>query len=163
MEFLWDNELAFERFVHTGPQGEPLPTGERRKEYERQLNELRKDNQYAMGAGDLLIDGVSAVLGVNILIMRTDTPNQHPFDMHTPALLGGESKHNSPIFLSFSERKTHYEEARPLDAASEAKLLVVQETFLEHNHWPYQYGKDIDLTQENEGHDETGQQKQDLV
>ena len=92
-----------------------------------------------MGAGDLLIDGVSAVLGVNILIMMTNTPDKHPFDLHTPAALGGELKHQSPIFLMYSQAGSHYEEARPLDAASEAKLLVVQETFLKHSYWPRRY------------------------
>ena len=142
VEFLWDNELAFERFE----LGEAVPTGERREEYQRQLNELRKRDQYAMAAADLLIDGASAVLGVNILIMRTDTPDKHMFDLHTPAALGAELKHNSPIFLMFSAAASHYEEARPLDAASEAKLLDVQETYLKHNHWPHQYGTENDPT-----------------
>ena len=79
-----------------------------------------------MEAGDLMIDGTCAVLGVNILIMRTDTPDTHPFDMHTSAAFGGELKHKSPIFLMYSAAASHYEEARPLDAASEANLLVVQ-------------------------------------
>ena len=162
VEFLWDNQHAFDRFVHTGSQGEVLPASERREEYERQLNELRKENQYAMGAGDLMIDGICAVLGVNILIMRTNTPNEHPFDLHTPAAFGGELKHKSPIFLMYSAAASHYEEARPLDAASEAKLLVVQETYLEHNYWPHRYETGKDPTGENEGHHETGQNSQEV-
>ena len=89
VEFLLDNDLAFDRFEHSGAQGEVLPLGERREEYKRQLNQLRGENQYAMAAGDLMVDGICAVLGVNILIMRTNTPDEHPFDLHTPASLGG--------------------------------------------------------------------------
>ena len=179
VEFLFDNDLAFERFVHTGSQGEFLPDDERRKEYERQLEKLRQENQYAMGAGDLLIDGICAVLGVNILIMRTNTPDNHPFDLHTPAALGGELKHQSPIFLMYSAAGSHYEEARPMDAASEAKLLLVQKTYLEHNYWPYKYGTDNtrkvedtddilckptgeDLEKDHCTTKETGQQSQDV-
>ena len=152
VEFLFDNDLAFERFEHTGAQGEALPLGQRREAYEAQLIELRNKNQYAMGAGDLMIDGICAVLGVNILIMRTNTPNRHPFDLHTPAALGGEPRHKSPIFLMYSVAGSHFEEARPLDSASEANLLVVQETFLKHNYWPVQYETDEDPTSDNEGH-----------
>ena len=86
-----------------------------------------------------MVDGICAALGVNILIMRTDTPDDHPFDLHTPTAFGGQLKQESPVFLMFDAAKSHFEEARPLDEASEAKLLVVQETFLKHNLWPFKY------------------------
>ena len=60
----------------------------------------------------------------------------------------------------YSAAASHYEEARPLDAASEAKLMVVQETFLEHSHWPHQYRKEDDPTHMDGKHNETDKQSQ---
>ena len=150
VDFLCDNDLALDRFVYNRPDlpdDEYVPPAERGQAFQEQLNDLRRGNQYAMSAGDLMIDGVCAALGVNILIMRTDTPDDHPFDLHTPTALGGQLKQESPIFLMFTEARSHFEEARPLDAASEARLLVIQQTFARHGFWPFKYksGKRIDL------------------
>ena len=142
VDFLWDNDLALDRFVYNPPDladNEYVPLAEKREAYQQQLNDLRRKDQYAMSAGDLMIDGISAALGVNILIMRIDTPDNHPFDLHTPTALGGQLKEESPIFLMFSEARSHFEEARPSDAASEAKLLVIQQTFDSHGFWPFKY------------------------
>ena len=150
VDFLCDNDLALDRFVYNRPDlpdDEYVPPAERRQAFQEQLNDLRRGNQYAMSAGDLMIDGVCAALGVNILIMRTDTPDDHPFDLHTPTALGGQLKQESPIFLMFTEARSHFEEARPFDAASEARLLVIQQTFARHGFWPFKYksGERIDL------------------
>ena len=150
VDFLWDNDLALDRFVYNPPglaNNEYVPPAEKREAYQQQLNDLRRKDQYAMSAGDLMIDGISAALGVNILIMRIDTPDNHPFDLHTPTALGGQLREESPIFLMFSEARSHFEEARPADAASEAKLLVIQQTFASHGFWPFKYksGERIDL------------------
>ena len=46
-----------------------------------------------------------------------------------------QARHESPLILLYDRDASHYEEARPLDEASEARLLTVQEHFMEHGVW----------------------------
>ena len=139
VDLLQDNERALPLFECTGPGGEFLSEEERVQEFRRQLAALRQNDQYAYSAADMLVDGLSLLLRLNILLFNTSTPDQLPISFHTPSRLGGDdvqARHESPLILLYDRDGSHYEEARPLDEASEARLLIVQEYFLEHGVWP---------------------------
>ena len=93
VDFLSNNESAFGYFDFEGRDGIIYSPEERRTEYNRQLQELRKEGQYAMEAGDLLVDGMSAYLGLYIMVIRTSTPH-HPVQLHYPSTFGGKLKHH---------------------------------------------------------------------
>ena len=138
VDLLEENERALPLFICTGPGGEFVSEEERRQEFMRQLAALRQRDQYAYSAADLLLDGLSLFLGLNILVINTSTPEELPISFHTPGRLGGDAvqaRHESPLILIYDRDATHYEEARPLDEASEARLLTVQEHFMEHGVW----------------------------
>lgn len=139
IDLLKDNDNAFNKFEIEGPQGQILSEEMRREEYNRQLEELRREGQYAMEAGDLMADGMSAFLGLNIVLFRTSTPDTHPIHVHVPQTFGGTLRHDMPLLLIFDADHSHYEEGRPADMASDQNLIYVKEIFLEHDYWPYQY------------------------
>ena len=139
VDLLKDNEYAFDKFVFVGPQGEFLSEEARREEFNRQLEELRRDDQYAMAAGDVLIDGMSAFLGLSIVLFRTSTPDKHPINVHVPETFGGTLRHDMPLLLIYDETHSHFEEGRPADMSSDQNLIHVKEIFLEHDYWPFIY------------------------
>ena len=139
VDLLKDNEDAFNKFAFEGRQGEIVTEEVRREEYNRQLEELRREGQYAMEAGDLMADGMSAFLGLNIVLFRTSTPDNHPIHVHVPQTFGGTLRHDMPLLLIYSAEHSHFEEGRPADMASDQNLIYVKEIFLEHDYWPYQY------------------------
>ena len=138
VDLLKDNEDAFNKF-NLGPEGDFVTDEVRREEFNRQLEELRKEGQYAMQAGDLMGDGVSALLGLYIVLFRASTPDNHPIHVHSPLTFGGTVRQEMPLLLVFDETHSHYEEGRPADMASDQNLIFVKEIFLEHDYWPYRY------------------------
>ena len=138
VDFLSNNESAFGYFDFEGRDGIIYSAEERRTEYNRQLQELRKEGQYAMEAGDLLVDGMSAYLGLYIMVIRTSTPH-HPVQLHYPSTFGGILKHDMPLLLLYDGNHSHFEEGRTSDMMSDLNLLFATEIFLEKNHWPYKY------------------------
>ena len=141
VDLLSNNEMAFERFPIETPGDEILPEEVRRERYAEEMEQLRRGGEYAMGAGDLMADGMSAFLGLYIIMLRSNTPDDHPIQLHIPQTMGGTLRHDMPLLVIYSENRSHYEEARPADMDSDQKLLFVEEIFLENNHWPYRYNK----------------------
>ena len=134
VNLLMDSEAAFNRFAYEAPGGALLSEEEaqrhRREEWTRQLEALKERGQYALSAGDLMVDGICAFLGLSIVILRTSSPAKHPFDVHTPECLGGHTREEyPPLLLMFSEEHSHYEEARPQDVASEITLMLLFELY----------------------------------
>ena len=141
VDLLSNNEMAFERFPIETPGDEILPEEVRRERYAEEMEQLRRGGEYAMGAGDLMADGMSAFLGLYIIMLRSNTPDDHPIQLHIPQTMGGTLRHDMPLLVIYSENRSHYEEARPADMDSDQKLLFVKEIFLENHHWPYKYNK----------------------
>ena len=141
VDLLSNNEMAFERFPIETPGDEILPEEVRRERYAEEMEQLRRGGEYAMGAGDLMADGMSAFLGLYIIMLRSNTPDDHPIQLHIPQTMGGTLRHDMPLLVIYSENRSHYEEARPADMDSDQKLLFVEEIFLENNHWPYRYNR----------------------
>ena len=83
-----------------------------------------------MSAADLMVDGVCAFLRLPIVIMRTSSPVDYPFDLHIPECLGVSSRLDCPpLLLLYDHNHSHYEEARPQDISSETQLILLKEIF----------------------------------
>ena len=161
---LREREEAFDRFNFNPPDRALLSEEEalrqRREEWAKQLETLKKGGQYAMDAADLMVDAICAFLGLNMVILRTSSPVEHPFDVHTPQCLGGRAREGyPPLLLMFDEAKAHYEEARPQDVESEKRLMVLfelyttqrRQDFLKTIEWNY---KKNSIEADKEGDDE---------
>ena len=123
IDFLWDNKKSFDRFHWHGPTEQ-----DRWTEYHRQLESMRVEGEYAMEAGDLMVEGICGYLGVNVLLLNTSTPDQRPLQLSTSvAFGGGEFQRIPPLLFLFDEISSHYEEARPADWESDTNMLLVQE------------------------------------
>ena len=125
VNFLWDNPMSFAKFEWHAPTA---TEEDRWAEYHRQLDILRLEGEYAIAAGDLLLEGICGYLGVNIIILMTSTADKHPFQLLTSvAFGGGEFKRTPPLLFQFDRAGSHYEEARPADWESDTNILMLQE------------------------------------
>jgi hypothetical protein len=129
VNFLSDNPMSFGKFDWDAPTEE-----DRWAEYHRQLAILKVEGEYAIAAGDLMLEGICGYLGVNILILMTSTADKHPFQILTSvAFGGGEFQRTPPLLFQFDRAGSHYEEARPADWESDTNILLLQE-------WMYMEG-----------------------
>ena len=139
---LENSEDALEMFNISGRNldwEEFLTVEERRQEFKKQMNALKKSGEYACDAADLLVVGLSLYLGLNIVLMRTSTPDILPLSLNRPEQLRGDesrSRIRPPILLAYDQNSSHYEDIWPADEASEEKLQEAAEHYMEHNVWP---------------------------
>ena len=133
VDLLETNEEAFKRFT-IAQEGKDLSEEEltelRREAWANELDKLRQRGEYNVSAADLMVDGVCAFLRLPIVIMRTSSPVDYPFDLHIPECLGVNSRLDCPpLLLLYDHNHSHYEEARPQDISSETQLILLKEIF----------------------------------
>ena len=89
---------------------------ERREKWNQQLLTLRENNQYAMDAADLLVNGLAAVLGLDIILVLSNSAedNSNNLSVHPPTVFGGRLTCPDPIVLIFDRIGGHYEDIRPV-------------------------------------------------
>ena len=129
VDLLETNEEAFKRFT-IAPEGQDLSEEEftelRREAWANELDKLRQRGEYNVSAADLMVDGLCAFLRLPIVIMRTSSPVDYPFDLHIPECLGVGSRLDCPpLLLLYDHNHSHYEEARPQDISSETQLILL--------------------------------------
>ena len=116
---------------------ETLPLEERRAEFKKQLEALKADGQYAFAAGDLLLPGLSAYLGLNITLIGTSAQSP-PLQLIRPQVHGGDESLcgiTPPILLAFDDMALHYEDFWPEDEESESALMAATLRVMEGGHW----------------------------
>ena len=138
---LENNPHALQYFNWT-PEGlgsqETLSPEQRRAEFQKQLEALKKDGQYAYAAGDLLLPGLSAYLGLNITLIGTSAQTS-PLTLFRPKVLGGDESLciiTPPILLAFDDMALHYEDFWPEDEKSESMLMAATRRVMEGGQWP---------------------------
>ena len=138
---LLENSPAALGFFNWEPEGigsqETLSLEQRRAELQKQLDALKRDGQYAYAAGDLLLPGLSAYLGLHITLIGTSAPSP-PLQLIRPQALGGDESlcAITPILLAFDERAQHYEDFWPEDEESESALMAATLDVMQGRHWP---------------------------
>ena len=81
-------------------------------DFQEQLGKLLEQGVWDTKVADLVMPGIAYTLKKNILIFHTDaTLADHPIEISTPGLLGGEVDTNVPLVLAYNG--SHYEAMIP--------------------------------------------------
>ena len=102
--------------------------GTKKEQWTEDWAYLRQRGNFDCPAGDLLLPGLAACLGKNILVFNTDHRAKDPFTLHLASTLGGGATTEIPLVLCYSG--THYEGLQPNSEDDDKKIVEFIKTLL---------------------------------